>query len=88
MLQATQQSVAVLTDMRERTIMATADFYAKTGREVPKPRPKFYVTAKGCMWHIIDSVTGKTCAFRSTHAKALLVLDGLESSKSSRRDLQ
>jgi len=88
MLQATQQSVAALAAMRERTIMATADFYAKIGREAPQPRPRFYVTAKGAMWHIIDSVSGKTCAFRASHAKALQVLDGLEAGAASRSALQ
>ncbi|MBA1195574.1 hypothetical protein G7011_00405 [Pseudomonas plecoglossicida] len=88
MLQATQQSAAALTAMRERAIMATADFYAKIGRVAPQPRPRFYVTAKGAMWHIIDSVSGKTCAFRGTHAKALQVLDGLEAGAASKRGLQ
>ncbi|MGC9742264.1 hypothetical protein OGV25_13665 [Pseudomonas sp. P1B16] len=88
MLQVTQQSVAALADMRERTIMATADFYAKIGRAAPQPGPRFYVTAKGGMWHIIDSLSGKTCAFRASHAKALQVLDGLEAGAASKRGLQ
>ena len=88
MLQSTQQSAAALAAMRERTIMATADFYAKIGREALQPGPRFYVTAKGAMWHIIDSVSGKTCAFRASHAKALQVLDGLEAGTASKRGLR
>ncbi|VVM43532.1 hypothetical protein PS623_00378 [Pseudomonas fluorescens] len=88
MLQATQQSAAALTAMRERAMMATADFYTKIGREAPQPRPRFFATAKGGMWHIIDSVSGKTCAFRSSHTKALQVLDGLEAGAAHRVALQ
>ncbi|MEK2607824.1 hypothetical protein WLF18_01700 [Pseudomonas shirazensis] len=88
MLQANQQSVSTLAAMRERTMMATADFYAKIGREAPQSRPRFFATAKGGMWHIIDSVSGKTCAFRASHAKALQVLDGLEAGAASKRGLQ
>lgn len=75
---AMQERVNGLAVLRERATLATADFYSLIGRNVPKPKPRYYATAKGKMWHIIDTKTGKTCAFRSCYANALRVLDGLE----------
>lgn len=82
------EKLAGLTAMRDRTQLATEDFYAIIGRPAPALPPRFQATSKGKMWHILDTLTGKTCAFRSSHAKALEVLDGLEASAASNRGLQ
>nr|WP_314493225.1 hypothetical protein [uncultured Pseudomonas sp.] len=73
-----REKLAGLAAMRDRSHLATEDFYTKIGRPAPSPPPRFYATIKGNMWRIIDSFTGKTCAFRSNYANALRVLDGLE----------
>lgn len=79
---------AGLAALRARTRLATEDFYALIGRPMPAPRPRFYATSKGNMWRIIDSLTGKTCYFRTTYEKAMAVLDGLEAGAASKRGLQ
>ncbi|MBF8780968.1 hypothetical protein IV505_14725 [Pseudomonas fulva] len=75
---AMQQRVDGLAAMRERTILATADFYAKIGRPAPMPGPRFQAVSKGKMWHIIDLMTSKTCGFCGSHSKALHFLDAME----------
>jgi len=75
---AMQERVDGLAALRERTTLATADFYSLIGRPAPKAKPRYQARSKGNMWHIIDTHTGKTCAFRSKHANAIRVLDGLE----------
>ncbi len=77
--------MAGLAAMQDRLHLATEDYYALVGRPAPVLRPRFYATAKGNMWRIIDSLTGKTCAFRTIYKKAVAVLDGLEASTASKR---
>lgn len=75
---AMQQRVDGLAALRERTILATADFYAKIGQPAPPAGPHFKAVAKGKAWHIIDVGTGKTRCFCFTYKAALRFVDALE----------
>ena len=78
MLQATQISAAALGAMRERAVLATAEFYAKIGRPAPVNEPRFQAVTKGNMWHIIDLKTGKTCGFCGSYRLAQHVANAME----------
>lgn len=75
---AMQQRVDGLAALRERSILATADFYAKIGRPAPAPEPRFQARNKGNMWHIIDARTGKTCGFCGSYLMAQHFLQAME----------
>ncbi|MBA1200498.1 hypothetical protein G7009_01600 [Pseudomonas capeferrum] len=75
---AMQQRVDGLAVLRERTILATADFYAKIGRPAPAPGPRFQAVTKGRMWHIIDRTTGKTCGFCGSYVAAQHFVQAME----------
>ncbi|MFJ2548570.1 hypothetical protein ACIOVF_19150 [Pseudomonas sp. NPDC087612] len=75
---AMQQRVDGLAALRERTILATADFYAKIGLPAPATEPRYKAVAKGKAWHIVDVETGKTRCFCFTYKAALRFVDALE----------
>lgn len=73
-----QQRVDGLAAMRERTMLATADFYAKIGRPAPIEGPHYKAVAKGNAWHIVEVKTGKTRCFCFSYKAALRFVDALE----------
>lgn len=75
---AIQQRVDGLAALRERTTLATADFYAKIGRPTPAAGPNFKAVAKGKAWHIVEVATGKTRCFCFTYKAAMRFVDALE----------
>lgn len=75
---AMQQRVDGLAALRDRTILATADFYAKIGRPAPSPAPRYQAVTKGKMWHVIDRSTGKTCGFCGSYRAAQFFVDAME----------
>ncbi|MFK0090680.1 hypothetical protein ACIQUS_25740 [Pseudomonas sp. NPDC090755] len=75
---AMQQRVDGLAALRERTILATADFYAKIGRPAPAAGPRYKAMAKGNAWHIVDVETGKTRCFCFSYKAAVRFVDALE----------
>lgn len=75
---AMQERVDGLADLRARSTLATADFYAKIGRPAPRSAPRFQAVAKGKMWHIVDRNTGKTCGFCGSHQAAMRFADAME----------
>ncbi|WP_342622663.1 hypothetical protein [Pseudomonas alkylphenolica] len=75
---AMQQRVDGVAALHERSVLLTADFYAKIGRPVPSPAPRFQARNKGNMWHIIDCRTGKTCGFCGSYLMAQQFVDAME----------
>lgn len=75
---AMQQRVDGLAALRERTILATADFYAKIGLPAPAAEPRYKAVAKGKAWHIVDMETGKTRCFCFTYKAAMRFVAALE----------
>lgn len=75
---AIQQRVEGLSALRERSILATADFYAKIGRSAPEAAPRFQAVNKGNMWHIVDRSTDKTCGFCGSYLAAQQFVDAME----------
>ncbi|QGW77777.1 hypothetical protein GPJ81_14150 [Pseudomonas alkylphenolica] len=73
-----QQRVEDLAALRERTVLATADFYAKLGRPAPAEGPNYKAVAKGNAWHIVEVKTGKTRCFCFSYKAALRFVDALE----------
>ena len=63
--------------LHEQHIPVRTNLLGEVDRAAPSSTPKYYATAKGKMWHIINANTGKTCAFRTNYKKALCALDVL-----------
>ncbi|WP_223431560.1 hypothetical protein [Pseudomonas sp. GL-B-26] len=66
-----QQRFAGLQALHLRSFIATSEFYSMIGQEPPAQKVRFQVRAIGKAYHIVDLVTGKTKAFRWTHASAV-----------------
>ncbi|KJK17142.1 hypothetical protein [Pseudomonas sp. 2(2015)] len=73
-----QQRVEGLAALRERTVLATADFYAKIWRPAPAEGPHYKAVAKCNAWHIVEVKTGKTRCFCFSYKAAIRFVDVLE----------
>jgi hypothetical protein len=73
-----QQRVDILAALRQRSNMATADFYrlANIPRPAQSPRFKVELLGRGLFW-IIDSATGKVKGFRQNHNEACRFADAM-----------
>jgi len=78
---STQLRRNTLADIRKRTQIATAEFYALTGIKAPVTACRFKVVPAGKAYHIKDSVTGKVKGFRFNHNAACTLARDLEQSQ-------
>ncbi|MBX9756299.1 MAG: hypothetical protein K2X80_16190 [Pseudomonadaceae bacterium] len=78
MQQQIQQRRDVLDALRQRSNMATADFYRLANRTPPVAPARFKVkpVSKG-LFSITDSITGKVKGWRRNHAEACSFADSL-----------
>lgn len=75
---AIQQRIDVLDALRQRTQMATADFYALANKAKQPIGPRFKVAPVGRhFFSITDSVTGAIKGWRRTHLEACWLADSL-----------
>lgn len=73
-----QQRVDVLNALRQRTTMATADFFRLANTSRPVQPPRFYVEPTGMhMFHVIDRFGGKVKGWRREHLDACRLADSL-----------
>jgi hypothetical protein len=75
---AMQQRVDGLAALRERAILATADFYAKIGRPVPAQQVRYQVVTKGKAYHIVELVSGQTKGFCFSYRAAVNFAQAME----------
>ncbi|MNJ60017.1 hypothetical protein D3C77_557260 [compost metagenome] len=78
---AMQQRVDGLAALRERTILATADFYAKIKRPAPIEQIRFQIVTKGKAFHIVDRATRKTKGFCFTYRAAVNFAQAMEAAE-------
>ena len=69
----------ILSGLRQRSQIATADFYRLAGISEPVRAPRFLVSPAGlAFFHIIDSRTSKVIGFRRNHNEACALARRLE----------
>ncbi|MDI3357016.1 hypothetical protein MO767_22075 [Pseudomonas sp. UYIF39] len=73
-----QQRVDGVADLRLRSSIATAAFYALIGKEQPVPELRYQVKTKGNAYHIVERSTGKVKGFRWTWKEAINLAQVLE----------
>ncbi|MEE1866903.1 MULTISPECIES: hypothetical protein [Pseudomonas] len=75
---AMQQRVDGLAALRERSVLVTADFYAKIGRPAPAQQIRYQVVTKAKAYHIVELATGKTKGFCFSYRAAVNFAQALE----------
>lgn len=75
---AMQQHVDGLAALRERSVLATADFYAKIGRPAQVQHIRYQVVTKAKAYHIVELATGKTKGFCFSYRAAVNFAQALE----------
>lgn len=75
---AMQQRVEGLAALRERAILATADFYAKIGRPAPAQQIRYQIITKGKAYHIVELASGQTKGFAFTYRAAVNFAQAME----------
>lgn len=73
-----QNRVEVLTTLRIRARLATAELYALIGKEQPMQKIRYQVVTRGNAFHIVERDTEKTRGFRWTHKEAISFAKSLE----------
>ncbi|MBD8258307.1 hypothetical protein IFT96_23330 [Pseudomonas fluorescens] len=69
----------VVDGLRQRSRIATADFYRLIGRPVPVVTFRMMVKPAGRdFFHVVDSLTGKVMGFRRDHNEACALARRLE----------
>ena len=74
-IRARRNCVAAL---HARSILATADFYARIGRPAPTQEIRFQVVTKAKAYHIVELATGKTKGFCFSYRAAVNFAQALE----------
>jgi hypothetical protein len=74
-----RQRIAILDGLRERSNLATADFYSRIGRPAPAPAPRFIVEPRGDNhFSIVDRTTGQRQGLHVGHMTACNCAQRLE----------
>lgn len=74
-----RQRIAILDGLRERSTLATADFYNRIGRPAPAPAPRFIVEPRGDNhFSIVDRTTGQRQGLHIGHMAACNCAQRLE----------
>jgi hypothetical protein len=69
----------ILSVLKERSVIATAEFYEKVGRVMPVILFRFQVKPAGRdFFHVVDSASGKVVGFRRDHNEACALARRLE----------
>ncbi len=76
-----QERVDGLAELRQRSAIVTAEFFARIGRLVPARPPRYQAISKGKAWHIREVSTGRVCGFRFSYKAAMRLLETMESRK-------
>ena len=74
-----QQRVDGVAALHIRSRIATEDFYAIIGRELPKQKIRFQIRNVGNAYHIVELATGKVKGFRWNWKDASNFAQALES---------
>ena len=86
MNQTIRQRIAILDGLRERSTLATADFYSRIGRPAPAPAPRFIVEPRGNNeFSVVDRTTGKRQGMHTGHLTACNCAKRLEESAKAQR---
>ncbi|UOK36347.1 hypothetical protein MJP36_17725 [Pseudomonas palleroniana] len=83
MHQSTQSRRDIVDGLRQRSRIATADFYRLIGR--PEPATPFRMAVKPAgrgFFHVVDTQTDKVMGFRRDHNEACALARRLEGSES------
>lgn len=78
MQSAMQERVSGLADLRARTTLSTAEFFAKIGRPAPVQSIRYQVVTKAKAYHIVELSTGKTKGFCFSYRAAVNFAQALE----------
>ncbi|MEG0861815.1 MAG: hypothetical protein RSG79_19645 [Pseudomonas sp.] len=74
----------ILSVLKERSVIATAEFYEKVGRVMPVILFRLQVKPAGRdFFHVVDDQTGKVLGFRRDHNEACALARRLEKEKRS-----
>jgi hypothetical protein len=66
-----RQRIAILDGLRERSTLATAEFYSRIGRPAPAPAPRFIVEPRGNNeFSVVDRTTGQRQGLHTGHLTA------------------
>ena len=74
-----KQRVDGVAALHVRSRIATADFYALIGKELPVQKIRFQIKNAGNAYHIVELATGKVKGFRWTWKEASNFAQALES---------
>lgn len=73
----------ILTTLRQRSVIATAEMYSLIGRAMPVIMFRFQVKPAGRdFFHVVDTHDGKVRGFRREHNEACALARRLEKEKS------
>jgi hypothetical protein len=74
-----RQRIAILDGLRERSTLATAEFYSRIGRPAPAPAPRFIVEPRGNNeFSVVDRTTGQRQGVHTGHLTACNCAQRLE----------
>nr|WP_314532369.1 hypothetical protein [uncultured Pseudomonas sp.] len=73
-----QQRVEGVAALHARSTIATAEFYALIGQELPVQKIRYQVVTKGKAYHIVELATRKVKGFRWTWKEAVNFAQQLE----------